>query len=180
MRACRVALLVLAAIAAGCASAPPAPRPSAPPPRAEQAPAPRSVRVPKTDEAATERFLDARIGGVSAEPEVVPPAGGTSVDAYRQRPPRRVTNEAATEIFLDHEIERRRYVPPVRTEPVVEQRTVYVEPRVSYVDRRPTLPWATLFGASVGAAVGNASGHSGRGAAIGAGVGLLLDLSRTR
>jgi len=179
MRVCRAAILVLAGMAAGCSSAP-VPRPLAPPPRAEMAPVTRPARTSRTDEAATERFLDAQIGGVGAESEAMPAAGGTSVDAYRQRPQRRVTNEAATELFLDHEIERRRYVPPVRTEPVVEQRTVYVEPRVTYVGRRPTLPWATLFGASVGAVVGDASGHSGRGAAIGAGMGLLLDLSRTR
>ena len=82
-------------------------------------PVTRPARTSRTDEAATERFLDAQIGGVGAESEAMPAAGGTSVDAYRQRPQRRVTNEAATELFLDHEIERRRYVPPVRTEPVV-------------------------------------------------------------
>lgn len=181
MRAFVLVLLVPAAFLAGCASHS-VPRPEAPPPRAELAPVTRPARPSRTDEAATERFLDERIGVIQrgGETQAAEPAGSTSVDAYRQRPRPRATDEAATELFLDHEIERRRYVPPVRTEPVVEQRTVYVEPRVVYVGRRPVLPWATIFGASVGAAVGDASGHRSRGAAIGAGVGLLLDLTRTR
>jgi hypothetical protein len=186
MRGIPGSLILLVGLAAGCASQPvlsPGPRPAAPPPRVEAAPAPGPARIPRTDEAATERFLDTQIGasgGGSAQPAAEPAPGATSVDAYRQRPSPRTTDEAATQIFLDHEIERRRYASPVLVEPVVEPRTVYVEPRVVYVGHRPVMPWGTIFGASVGAVVGDASGHRGRGAAIGAGVGLLLDLSRPR
>jgi hypothetical protein len=182
MRAFAAVSLALAALGAGCVSQP-VPRAKAPPPRAEPVVATPLERRSVTDEAATERFLDAQIGAPEPEPrgsssEAVP--AGTSADAYRQRPRPRATDEAATQLFLDHEIERRRYVPPVRSEPAAAVRTVYVEPRVVRVGCRSVFPWATILGASVGAAVGDASGHRSRGTAIGAGLGLLMDLSRTR
>lgn len=175
------ALVLIALLGVGCATQP-VPRAKAPPPRAEPIAVPRPVRSSTTNEEATERFLDAQIGVVRERPSEAPADAtrGTSVEAYRQRPEPRATDEAATQLFLDHEIERRRYVPPARVEQAVEVRTVYVEPRVIHVGRRPVFPWATVLGASVGAAVGDASGHRSRGTAIGAGIGLLLDLSRTR
>lgn len=120
------------------------------------------------------------------QPEVPPPQPERLSTA--QPVARTPTDEAATELFLDHEIERRRYVAPAPVPSRVVER-VYVEsPADGYRDHyrmeqeyyRSRFPWNAAVGAGLGAVIGHQSGHRDQGAAIGAGVGLLFDVMRWR
>lgn len=133
----------------------------------------------------------------------VPPAVHAPVVQPRQAPVQQqaprpsTTNEAATNAWLDQQIERNRYVPPpppaqpvVTPPPAPEPQVVYVEGDPYYrpiyyyghrYDYRPapatTFPLHTAVGAGLGAIIGHQSGHKGEGAWIGGGLGLLMDLS---
>lgn len=188
---CAAALAALI-VFAGCAG-PAVPQPEAPPPRPERdVPARMPVGTP-TDEAATERFLDQEIERRTPQPPVQQPEPmldtGTHADRYRtQRQAMREgtpTDESATELFLDHEIERRRYVAPAPVPQRIVER-IYVTSPDPYREHyrheqryyRSRFPWNTAIGAGLGAVIGHQSGRRDRGAAIGAGIGLLFDLAR--
>jgi hypothetical protein len=124
------------------------------------------------------------------QPEAPPPraaaAGPASLPPEPARPgrsgERAVTEEAATELYLDHEIARRRQVAAVEPPPRVVERPVADDwsraYEAEYRNYRSRFPWSTAAGAGLGAIIGHQSGHRGEGAAIGAGLGLLFDLGR--
>ena len=130
-------IILAVAFMAGCAAAPQQPKPVIPPLHTEQS-AP-TYRVPPTDDAASQAFLDQEIErkGRPPEPPPAPPIGGEMV--YRDR---------------------------------------YVVPQGYYEDPAAAFPWSTAYGASIGALIGYGSDHTGKGAAIGAGIGFLFDLGR--
>ncbi len=169
--------LAVLTLCAACGSVPVEQR-EIPPPRPE-----RSLRTaestPATDEAATQRFLDAEI-----EKRDVQAPRPTNAERYRISAPGGSadvkTDESATQLFLDHEIARRTYVPPVPQAEQVTER-VYVDQQLyqqQYDHYRSSFPWHTAVGAGIGAIIGNQSDHLEEGAWIGAGVGFLMDAFR--
>ena len=129
--------ILAVAFMAGCAAAPQQPNPVIPPPYVEQSVP--TYRVPPTDEAASQAFLQQEIErkGRPPEPPPAPPIGGDVV--FRDR---------------------------------------YVVPQGYYEDPAAAFPWSTAYGASIGALIGYGSDNAGEGAAIGAGIGFLFDLGR--
>jgi hypothetical protein len=120
----------------------------------------------------------------------VPPAPFAPVVQPRPAARPATTDEAATNAWLDQQIERNRYVPPPppvqpAPAPAPEPQIVYVEGDPYYYyghryEHRPapatTFPVHTAIGAGLGAIIGHQSGNCNEGAWIGGGLGFLLDL----
>ncbi len=169
-----IPMLLGLALAAGCAG-PRVPQPEVPPARLENGGRIAPDARTKTDDEATDRWLQQRTGEQAR-----------TTDKVRGRTP---TDEEATQHWLEQEGERRTYVPPVPPPQRVVERVVVQTPQYGYdgygypegYERRyatTPFPVYTTYGAGLGAAIGSASHHAGQGAAIGAGVGLVLDLVR--
>lgn len=112
------------------------------------------------------------------EPVIPPPHTDQSRPVYRVPP----TDDAASQAFLEREIERKGRPPELPPAPPIGGATVfrdrYVVPQGYYEDPAAAFPWSTVYGASIGALIGYGYDDPGEGAAIGAGIGFLFDLGR--
>ena len=113
----------------------------------------------------------------AVQPDIPPPHTNQSRPVYRVPP----TDDAASQAFLEQEIQRKGKPPEPPPSPRLETEVVYRDRYVvpqQYQQPVDLFPWATAYGASVGALIGSASHDTGEGAAIGAGIGFLFDIGR--
>ena len=112
------------------------------------------------------------------DPVIPPPIVDESTPEYRVP----LTDDAASQAWLEQEIERKGRPPELPPAPPIGGGTAYrdryVAPEGYYEDPAAAFPWSTAYGASIGALIGYGSDNAGEGAAIGAGIGFLFDLGR--